>query len=82
MIKYFNDIRILPEGFPTDFGEFNTQKYIEKELVSMGIGHDAVMVDEEIEFSDNLVIDYEQFCHANLFACRCLNLRGSSFTHF
>ena len=53
--KYFNEIRILSEGFPAVADQYCTQKYIVKELVSMGIGHYADLEGDLIEFNDNLV---------------------------
>ena len=45
----------------------------------MGYQYDIDFVDDEFSFSNNVITDYLVFDHSNLFMCRYLNLRGSSF---
>ena len=45
----------------------------------MGFQYDIDFVDEELNFRNNVITDNLVFDHSNLFMCRYLNLRGSSF---
>ena len=80
MIKYYNEIPILQDSFPT-IDHYNTERYNLSEIVSIGIKNEANIEDELIDFQHNLVSKFTQLEHYNLFACQYLNLRGSSFNH-
>ena len=48
-------------------------------VVSLGIGYDIKVNGDWIFFKNFKVTNFEQFDFRNLFMCRYLNLRGSSF---
>ena len=45
----------------------------------MGFQYDIDFVDEELHFRSNLITDNLMFDYSNLYMCKYLNLRGSSF---
>ena len=49
MIKYYNDIPILPNNVPT-IDHYNTERYNLSEIVSVGIENEANIGEEQIDF--------------------------------
>ena len=45
----------------------------------MGSGNETNSINGLIDFENHIIIDFREFDYRNMFMCKCLNLRGSSF---
>ena len=59
-----------------------TAKYYGSDIVSLGVEFQADVFGGMVEFRSNLIEKPQCFDQSNLFMCKYLSLRGSSFTDF
>ena len=82
MTTFLNDINVPSSPVFSVDNQLCTAKFYGSDLVSMGIEFEADIFCEMVEFRNSPVENKQHFNQHNLFMCKYLNLRGSSFTDF